>query len=77
MHPEYIKPGFEQAKSRLVEEIGEVLQALGKCERFGYHNRYPENDYQNYSKLLFEFMDLEDAIACFKTAYVEEKQHAV
>ena len=67
MHEEYIKPGFDQAKDRFVEEIGEVLQALGKCGRFGYYNRYPKHDLTNTTKLQLELHDLEDALCRFRT----------
>jgi NTP pyrophosphatase (non-canonical NTP hydrolase) len=38
-HPDYEKIGSR--KSKTIEEIGEVLQAIGKVERFGLFNFHP------------------------------------
>lgn len=54
--------GKGNVQIRMVEECGEVLQALGKAERFGYENRYPKNSKMNYEKLLDEITDLEETL---------------
>lgn len=72
MHPEYIKPGFDQAKARLIEEIGEVLQAIGKCDRFGWKNCYPEGSDSNSVKLYAELSDLQFAIDAFNDEFLKK-----
>jgi hypothetical protein len=73
MHKEYITklrhhlPGLDQAKARFFEEVGEVLQANGKCERFGYWNRFPSDaDLNNIQNFILELNDLEDALIEFR-----------
>jgi NTP pyrophosphatase (non-canonical NTP hydrolase) len=66
MNPKYKDIG--KPRDKLVEEIGEVLQALSKAERFGYFNCNPEpiNNIQtnqtNLEHLVDELGDLEIAI---------------
>jgi hypothetical protein len=72
MHSEYILPGLHQAKARFFEELGEVLRANGKCERFGFTNRYPDNNKtNNIQDLMGELSDLEYALASFKKELLE------
>lgn len=59
MHPEYAHIG--KSKDKLIEEIGEVLQAIGKCERFGLDSYHPDdlNKTTNIQHLLLELVDLQ------------------
>jgi len=40
-HPDYNHIG--EPEDRLVEEVGELLQALGKAKRFGWFAYHPEH----------------------------------
>lgn len=53
---------------RLIEECGEVLQAVGKLERFGTHATDPKTgkDYNNLAQLYLEINHLQHAIRQFK-----------
>ncbi len=52
---------------KLIEEIGEVLQAWGKMQRFGMFNVDPEaeedTDRNNLRDFIMELNDLKDATA--------------
>lgn len=48
--------------SRLVEECGEVLQAVGKAARFGMAERHPDGGPTNVESLVEELRDLQGAI---------------
>lgn len=50
---------------RVVEELGEVVQALGKAGRFGWENRYPATGPTNREKLCGELRDLRHAVLDF------------
>lgn len=50
---------------RLVEECGELLQAIGKGERFGWDNYHPDRAVNNLWELQAEWQDLEKAYMCF------------
>jgi len=58
-------PLFENIGSRkdkLIEEIGELLQAIGKGERFGWFNRNPLKDSPtNFENMLMEWEDVKKA----------------
>jgi len=58
VHPDYVKIG--DPEDRIVEEIGEILKALGKGKRFGWENYHPDDkDKQtNFQKLHYEILDL-------------------
>lgn len=46
-------------KWRIIEEAGEVLQAIAKAERFGYGNYHPDRpDSNNRQEILNELKDL-------------------
>ena len=62
MNPKYMLIG--NPKDKMIEEMGEVLQALGKAERFGYFNSDPEHKTArtNIEQLKYELGDLEIAI---------------
>lgn len=66
-----------QRKAHLLEEIGEVLVELGKCDRFGIDTRFDPNidakttdpRYKsNREALIRELMDLQHAI----TMYIDD-----
>jgi hypothetical protein len=50
--------------SRLEEEIGEVIKAIGKLRRFGEYATDPKTGipYQNKQDLFLEIIDLQSAI---------------
>jgi NTP pyrophosphatase (non-canonical NTP hydrolase) len=49
-------------EDRMIEEIGEVLQAIGKGKRFGWNGHHPDRPYQtNLDELNNEITDLMDA----------------
>lgn len=54
MNPKYQNIGH--SRDKLIEEIGEVLQAIGKAERFGYFEGHPD-DYKCRSKPKKEWCD--------------------
>jgi NTP pyrophosphatase (non-canonical NTP hydrolase) len=52
-------------KDRLLEEIGELLQAIGKGERFGWYNHHPNRNDNNMSDLINEWLDVKEAYSNF------------
>lgn len=50
---------------RLVEECGELLQAISKGERFGWDNHHPDRAVDNLWELRAEWQDLEEAYIRF------------
>ena len=44
-HPQYSHIG--EPEDRLVEEIGELLQAIGKARRFGWFQYHPDTPHRN------------------------------
>lgn len=67
----YMRPGFDFALGKLVEECGEVLAACGKTQLWGPDSVNPElppeQQETNRDWILREIADLEGAIANFKT----------
>lgn len=57
----YMKPGIDLAVGELVEELGELQQALGKVIRFGWKNTNPGAE-TNEEGVLRESIDVIDAI---------------
>lgn len=49
--------------SRIVEEAGETLQAVGKIDRFGIQSYHPRGGQNNAAHLLSELADLRHAIS--------------
>lgn len=49
--------------SRIVEEAGEALQAIGKIDRFGIQSYHPKGGQNNAAHLLSELADLRHAIS--------------
>lgn len=62
MKADYLPKDRDGRLFRLVEECGEVLQAIGKAGRFGMENRYPAEGDSNAAKLLAELDDLQHAM---------------
>ena len=62
--PAYLPMTPEERMSRLIEECGEVLQAIGKLQRFGPDNHHPRDEGKrtNRDRLLDELQDLRQAI---------------
>ncbi len=57
-------------RDQLIEEMGEVLQAIGKAQRFGYFNKNPEVKKpvtNNFDDIIEELNDLEEAIRIFRS----------
>jgi hypothetical protein len=59
---------FDKALAKLTEEMGEVLQVLGKIGRHGYINTDPKTKkrYDNLTDLYLEIKDVEKAIVFVK-----------
>lgn len=51
-HPKYKNVGTPLA--RLIEELGELLQAISKGERFGWMSTHPERNTTNLEELHLE-----------------------
>lgn len=64
--PRWVPKTPEQVCAYLVEEIGECIAALGKCERWGYDSYnpdlHPDDQEPNRDWLLRELRDLKRAI---------------
>jgi NTP pyrophosphatase (non-canonical NTP hydrolase) len=65
MREDLIPKTFEGSLSRLVEECGEVLKAIGKIQRFGETATDGRTalTYHNTVDLLMELQDLKHAIS--------------
>lgn len=59
-HPKYKHIGTPE--DRIMEECGEILQALGKGKRFGWSNHHPDTpEISNLAQLSMEIDDLFEA----------------
>ena len=45
----------------LVEECGELIQAIAKGERFGWYNHHPDRSFTNLYELQAEWKDVKEA----------------
>jgi len=55
--PNYVNIGSNTIK--LIEECGELIQAVCKGDRFGWQNKYPDKDSPTNLEILeYEFEDL-------------------
>ena len=61
-HPQYKHIGSPE--DRIMEECGEILQALGKGKRFGWDNYHP--DTPDVSNLLHLSMKINDLFEAFQ-----------
>lgn len=60
-HPQYSHIG--EPEDRLVEEMGELLQALGKARRFGWFNYHPDHPHiSNIYQVQHEMEDVVEAM---------------
>lgn len=70
MHEEYRHIGTPAM--RIIEECGEVLQALSKCERFGHDgfhpDQHPDNHEDNLDRLEGEVNDVVEALKDYKAS---------
>ena len=48
--------------NKVIEEAGEVLQAIGKAKRFGWYNHHPTTLVVNLDALKSELTDLKSSI---------------
>lgn len=66
----FIKTGFDQTLSHVIEECGEVLAAAGKLQRHGMYSVNPllpvEEQEPNIFWLMRELVDLKQAIERFE-----------
>lgn len=63
--PKYVKIGTPAM--RIMEEVGEILKALGKGERFGWNAHHPDRPGNN------NLMELENEIADLAGAFWDLK----
>jgi NTP pyrophosphatase (non-canonical NTP hydrolase) len=66
MNIEYVSKTTATALSQLVEELGEVTAAAGKCGRFGFNStnpKDPQNPETNLEWLTREMIDVAQAFA--------------
>jgi NTP pyrophosphatase (non-canonical NTP hydrolase) len=71
MNEKYLPQDPAGRMARLVEECGEVLQALGKAVRFGMQNSHPKGGPNNREALLLELDDLIHAANAVKADLYE------
>jgi len=45
----------------LIEECGELIQAIAKGERFGWYNHHPDRSFTNLYELQAEWKDVKEA----------------
>lgn len=63
-HPDYAHVG--DIEDRVLEELGELIQAISKARRFGYSSKHPETGISNYEQVTFEMSDVCDRMAEYK-----------
>jgi NTP pyrophosphatase (non-canonical NTP hydrolase) len=69
METRYLPKTTPKKLAHLVEECGEVLQAVGKAGRFGLDKRHPTRGFEtNRQWILRELVDLEAAIKAVRAA---------
>lgn len=71
-HPEYQLIGA--CEDVLMEECGELIQAICKAKRFGWRNWHPVTKQTNVDRVLAEIADVEDACARLKHLLIEAVQ---
>lgn len=60
---------------RLIEECSELIQAVTKGERFGWHNHHPDLDRSNFDQLRNECMDVHRAINALMYQITQDCQY--
>lgn len=55
-HPDYKHIG--DPVDKVIEEVGELLQVIGKGKRFGWDNKHPGRSTTNIEELKIEWKDL-------------------
>ena len=56
-----------EIEDRVIEELGEVIQAISKARRFGYFNWHPDRPVSNnLSEILDEIKDAERLLKSYK-----------
>lgn len=71
-HAEYMHIG--STKTKLTEEIGELIVAISKAERFGLFNSHPMRpDSNNYKELMMEIDDVELWLKEYRKELIELK----
>ncbi len=64
-----------EIEDKLLEECGEVIQAVSKARRFGYFNYHPDRpDSNNLSDILAELKDLKSRIKEFEASAKNVKE---
>lgn len=76
MDPAYLPTDFEGRVAWLLEECGEVVQAIGKAGRFGLRSRDPRTGLSNAEQLSDEITDLLRAIEQLEPELFEHVQAA-
>ncbi len=71
METRYLPKTTPKKLAHLVEECGEVMQAVGKAGRFGLDKRHPAGGETNREWILRELVDLECAIEAVRAALRE------
>lgn len=65
-HPEFLQSGFEKQLAHLVEELGELIAAAGKTQRFGAFSVNPllpaHEQVSNIVWLKAEMKDVREAL---------------
>lgn len=74
--PRFIKPGFEQAVSHTIEEMGELLAALGKMQRHGPLSVNPLLPVeQQETNIAWVWREVEDLERCIERLAKEIRKH--
>jgi hypothetical protein len=65
-NPDYMRPGLDFARGKMVEELGELQAALGKSIRWGWTSTNPElpiaERVTNIAWVRAEMQDVRDAL---------------
>lgn len=76
MMQEYLPKDRNARLFRVLEEMGEVTQAIGKSGRFGMANRDPRTGITNAQTILDEITDLRHALDAVEPDLVDEAAKA-
>lgn len=70
--PKYKKIGSLEIK--VIEEAGELLQAISKSERFGHFEFHPRKNELNINRILDEMDDLREAMTAYRKFLIRLKR---